>query len=380
MSMLRNQLALARSLQLVYEGTASRHPDRSNDAMFGPPPGCRPSLLSENDDGDSRGRLLPLPRFPLVKLVLLSLLVNAVYWLTLSQYKYTSPHSQVAHQVTRRDRTDISVWLNVCMQGDQAMPVASSGSRITAVASAQSRQQDVAERRKRIEQSLAELHEHMQQQTARLEEERQREEAARAQQALQATRLVLEQAAARVEAATVARARAEAEIKMKIVLAEEEAWMAVRAQREREDARRAREEVEAELAPEQEEKQREFSASVNLVRAELGNPLLAAEDCAKTMLEECMEHEKRHEEEQRTKVADLDKISQGLDTALALQAKKEQDRRETLQRVQSLRDLAQQFVQRFARKGATQGAKSAKLHHQLAKAASFSPGHVKRIE
>ena len=378
MSMLRNQLALARSLQLVYEGTASRHPDRSNDAMFGPPPGCRPSLLSENDDGD--GRLLPLPRFPLVKLVLLSLLVNAVYWLTLSQYKYTSPHSQVAHQVTRRDRTYISVWLNVCMQGDQAMPVASSGSRITAVASAQSRQQDVAERRKRIEQSLAELHEHMQQQTARLEEERQREEAARAQQALQATRLVLEQAAARVEAATVARARAEAEIKMKIVLAEEEAWMAVRAQREREDARRAREEVEAELAPEQEEKQREFSASVNLVRAELGNPLLAAEDCAKTMLEECMEHEKRHEEEQRTKVADLDKISQGLDTALALQAKKEQDRRETLQRVQSLRDLAQQFVQRFARKGATQGAKSAKLHHQLAKAASFSPGHVKRIE
>ena len=378
MSMLRNQLALARSLQLVYEGTASRHPDRSNDAMFGPPPGCRPSLLSENDDGD--GRLLPLPRFPLVKLVLLSLLVNAVYWLTLSQYKYTSPHSQVAHQVTRRDRTYISVWLNVCMQGDQAMPVASSGSRITAVASAQSRQQDVAERRKRIEQSLAELHEHMQQQTARLEEERQREEAARAQQALQATRLVLEQAAARVEAATVARARAEAEIKMKIVLAEEEAWMAVRAQREREDARRAREEVEAELALEQEEKQREFSASVNLVRAELGNPLLAAEDCAKTMLEECMEHEKRHEEEQRTKVADLDKISQGLDTALALQAKKEQDRRETLQRVQSLRDLAQQFVQRFARKGATQGAKSAKLHHQLAKAASFSPGHVKRIE
>ena len=272
------------------------------------------------------------------------------------------------------------MWLNVCMQGDQAMPVASSGSRITAVASAQSRQQDVAERRKRIEQSLTELHEHMQQQTARLEEERQREEAARAQQALQATRLVLEQAAARVEAATVARARAEAEIKMKIVLAEEEAWMAVRAQREREDARRAREEVEAELAPEQEEKQREFSASVNLVRAELGNPLLAAEDCAKTMLEECMEHEKRHEEEQRTKVADLDKISQGLDTALALQAKKEQDRRETLQRVQSLRDLAQQFVQRFARKGATQGAKSAKLHHQLAKAASFSPGHVKRIE
>ena len=378
MSMLRNQLALARSLQLVYEGTASRHPDRSNDAMFGPPPGCRPSLLSENDDGD--GRLLPLPRFPLVKLVLLSLLVNAVYWLTLSQYKYTSPHSQVAHQVTRRDRTYISVWLNVCMQGEQAMPVASSGSRITADASAQSRQQDVAERRKRIEQSLAELHEHMQQQTARLEEERQREEAARAQQALQATRLVLEQAAARVEAATVARARAEAEIKMKIVLAEEEAWMAVRAQREREDARRAREEVEAELAPEQEEKQREFSASVNLVRAELGNPLLAAEDCAKTMLEECMEHEKRHEEEQRTKVADLDKISQGLDTALALQAKKEQDRRETLQRVQSLRDLAQQFVQRFARKGATQGAKSAKLHHQLAKAASFSPGHVKRIE
>ena len=272
------------------------------------------------------------------------------------------------------------MWLNVCMQGDQAMPVASSGSRITAVASAQSRQQDVAERRKRIEQSLAELHEHMQQQTARLEEERQREEAARAQQALQATRLVLEQAAARVEAATVARARAEAEIKMKIVLAEEEAWMAVRAQREREDARRAREEVEAELALEQEEKQREFSASVNLVRAELGNPLLAAEDCAKTMLEECMEHEKRHEEEQRTKLADLDKISQGLDTALALQAKKEQDRRETLQRVQSLRDLAQQFVQRFARKGATQGAKSAKLHHQLAKAASFSPGHVKRIE
>ena len=67
----------------------------------------------------------------------------------------------------------------------------------------------------------------------------------------------------------MARARAEAEIKMKIVLAEEEAWMAVRAQREREDARRAREEVEAELALEQEEKQREFSASVNLVRAEL---------------------------------------------------------------------------------------------------------------
>ena len=57
--------------------------------------------------------------------------------------------------------------------------------------------------------------------------------------------------------------------------------MGVRAQREREDARRAREEVEAELAPEQEEKQREFSASVNLVRAELGNPLLATEDCAK---------------------------------------------------------------------------------------------------
>lgn len=64
--------------------------------------------------------------------------------------------------------------------------------------------------------------------------------------------------------------------------------MGVRAQRERQDAeldeaaaRRAREEVEAELALEQEEKQREFSASVNLVPAELGNPLLATEDCAK---------------------------------------------------------------------------------------------------
>lgn len=92
-----------------------------------------------------------------------------------------------------------------------------------------------------------------------------------------------------------------------------------------------------------------------------------------------MEHEKRHEEEQRTKLADRDKISQCLDTALAFQAKKEQDRRNTHQQVQLL-ELEQQFVQRFARKGATQGARSAKLHHQLAKAGSFSPGHVKRIE
>lgn len=121
----------------------------------------------------------------------------------------------------------------------------------------------------------------------------------------------------------------------------------------------------------EEEKQREFLATVNIVHRELGNPLLADEDCVKTMPEEFMLHEKRNEEEQRRKLADLDKISQCLYTALAFQAKKEQDRQETLQQVQSLLDLEQHFVQRFARKGATQGARSAKLHHHLAKADSF---------